>query len=30
MRRAQRTYNSLGAYIDDNGDNWEPGLVRKV
>ncbi|HEY9105798.1 MAG TPA: hypothetical protein VIN58_03895, partial [Roseateles sp.] len=25
-----RTYNSLGAFTDDNGDNWQPGLVRKV
>ncbi|MCE4538229.1 hypothetical protein LXT12_13305 [Pelomonas sp. P7] len=25
-----RTYNSLGSFIDDNGDNWLPGLVRKV
>ena len=25
-----RTYNSLGAFTDDNGDNWQPGLIRKV
>jgi YD repeat-containing protein len=25
-----RTYNSLGTYVDDNGDNWQAGLVRKV
>ncbi|MBW8894382.1 MAG: hypothetical protein JF617_20625, partial [Burkholderiales bacterium] len=25
-----RTYNSLGAFTDDNGDNWQPGLTRKV
>lgn len=25
-----RTYNSLGAFVDDNGDNWMPGLTRKV
>ena len=25
-----RTYNSLGSFVDDNGDNWQPGLARKV
>jgi len=25
-----RTYNSLGAFTDDNGDNWQPGLARQV
>ncbi len=25
-----RTYNSLGNFSDDNGDNWLPGLARKV
>ena len=25
-----RTYNSQGTLIDDNGDNWLPGLARKV
>lgn len=25
-----RTYNSLGALSDDNGDNWRPGAARKV
>ena len=25
-----RTYNSLGLLVDDNGDNWQPGLNKKV
>ena len=25
-----RTYNSLGQFTDDNGDNWNPALTRRV
>src|SRR5258708_28098133 len=25
-----RTYNSLGQLVDDNADNWQPGLYKKV